>query len=217
MLSRNTVFALLLAPMLAAILAGPALADDTNPPSWRGTPDTTFQAWTFPDQNLPHPADPGYFNPNGVPLQDFTLTTPITWLPTAFGRPGVYALGPGGILHFSLPNDNDPNEDKIIWAQVTWNTGPGTEIVSLTPFGPPDATFSNPENTPMEGGWVHSTFVFNLPVCPAIEFFQIRNNSQDHVFIDQVVIDTKCVPEPASLVALAVGIGAIVRKRRQSA
>jgi hypothetical protein len=48
--------------------AGRALADDSDPPPWRGNPGSTWQEWTFDtDQSPVWPANPGFINPYAPP------------------------------------------------------------------------------------------------------------------------------------------------------
>ncbi len=198
-----------------------AFADDTVPPPWqRFQPNTTTQEWTFPDPVLQHAADNNsiYWNPNGVPMQLDTshVGGGIEWLPTRSGRDGIYAVNPGGgMLVFSLPNDPTPRPEKHIWAQITWSVASGTNSVDLVPFGGSEPPVTVEDGTDMGDGWRHSTFSYVLRPNPALEFYQIRNLSNEVLFIDQVVFDTECVPEPASMLALTLGACALAKKRRR--
>lgn len=226
--------------MVAKLLSRPApllilwcgaqlgFADDTVHPPWeRFQPNTTTQEWTFPDANLPHEADHNsiYWNPNGVPFQLDTrnMGSGLTWLPTFSGRSGIYAMGPAGpggpsILVFYIPNTQIPRPRKDIWAQITWQVGPGDPSVDLVPFGGafPPTVIEN--GTDLGGGWKHSTFSFTVIPNPSEEFFQLRNNSQSTIYIDQIVLDTQCVPEPGTLLTFGgLSALALIRRRRAKA
>lgn len=194
-----------------------AVADDLVPPPWqRGMPNSTYQEWDFPDGQL-QPANPGYINPNGVPIQIPGGTTgPTAWQPTFAGRTGVWCIGPNGELVFMIPNNPVPENEKHIWAQITWFVAPGDPSVTVVPFGPPAGQARTVGTIDLAEGWHHSTFEFILPEQPEVEFFHIVNHLPDtNVYIDQVVIDTLCVPEPASMAAVALGLGALIRRRRK--
>lgn len=198
-----------------------AYADDTVPPPWqRFQPNTTTQEWSFPDPQLPHPADNNtiYWNPNGVPIQLDTRDqgTGIEWLPGFQNRDGVYAMNPGGsILVFCIPNDPTMREEKHIWAQITWAVAPGDQSVDLEPFGGSVPPTTVEDGTDMGDGWKHSTFSYILRPNPELEYYQIRNHSNSTIYIDQVVIDTQCVPEPASLAGIAAGAAFLAKRRRR--
>lgn len=202
-----------------------ARADDTFHPPWtRFQPNTTTQEWTFPDANLPHAPDNNaiLWNPNGVASQLDTLNLGggAAWLPTFNGRSGIYALHPASpvgpsILVFEVPNTQNPLPEKDVWAQITWFVDPGTNSIDLTPFGGavPPTTVEN--GTILDAfGWRHSTFSYVLHPNPSLEYYQIRNNSTATIYIDQVVIDSQCVPEPASMAMLGLGFIGLLCARR---
>lgn len=215
--------ALVLAFAATAVIAR---ADDTFHPPWtRFQPNTTTQEWTFPDQNLPHAPDNNsiLWNPNGTAQQLDTHNqgSGFLWLPTFNGRTGIYQLNPSGpagpsILVFGIPNTQTPQPRKDVWAQITWFVDAGTTSVDLTPFGGsvPPTTVEN--GTVLDAfGWRHSTFSYVLQPNPSFEYYQIRNNSAVPIYIDQVVIDSQCVPEPASMAILGLGVVGLVCARRK--
>lgn len=221
-LSRTIRSALALILIAGAL---PAFADDTFPPPWnRFQPNTTTQEWTFPDGNLPHAADNNgiYWNPNGQPFQLDTYNegSGLTWLPTLAGRDGVYELHPSGssgpsILVFYIPNTMTENPQKDVWAQITWRVASGDPTVDLVPFGGSIPPTTVEDGTDLGGGWKHSTFSFTIIPNPSEEYFQIRNNSNESIYIDQVVIDTQCVPEPGSFAALGGLVTVVIFGRRR--
>jgi hypothetical protein len=139
------------------------------------------------------------------------------------GRSDVNAVE-GGASYFYLDNSDLPRPEKRIRIQVTWWSG-GDDIEATNvwfsgpswPSGDPDAGFEwvpSQEYTHADN-WVTSAFDFTLEPNPSQEVIGIY--SSGYVYLDQVVIDTWCVPEPSTLVLLAtaaVGLLLFVRRRR---
>ena len=211
----RTTLALL--SLLAA--SGAAMADDLTPPPWRFQPQTTVQHWDFS-------AGPGGGAPDALPLNNiygtpnFVPTTGTNWLTTFNGRNNVWALGGGGSLNFDIPNDGDPNDTKFLWLQITY--------FSLAPTPPPGVVIGSssglftqiggPFNTALPGGWVHQLTQWQITPCPLFErvtIFPGLVGAQS--FIDQVVVDTQCVPTPTPGTASLAAVGGLLAFRRRRA
>lgn len=85
-------------------------------------------------------------------------------------------------------------------ARITgWNPNATTVEYAAVPTvtSPPDAN-----------GWVTSAYDFQFQPNPWNEKIELKFN--DTAFIDQVVIDTICIPEPATLL---LGLGCLVLAR----
>jgi hypothetical protein len=65
------------------------------------------------------------------------------------------------------------------------------------------------EPAPAGANWWHSTY--NLRIYPNPDFEILRIDGT--VMVDQIVIDTICIPEPAALILLAFG-GLLLLRRR---
>ena len=208
-----------LALFATAILVQTALADDLHPPPWqRFQSNTTSQEWVFNTPNLGPPDGNLFFNPNGTPSMQVNNPSLVNWQSTALGRNGVWSIFPGGILQFGIPNTPEAHDRfKEVWAQITWASTDPTGVVSLQPFGPLGSTVETIGTIGLGGGWFHSTFHYVLPFNPNFEYYQIINNSQSKLLVDQVVLDSICVPEPATFVALGLGLAslAVLRRRRK--
>ena len=205
------------ASLLGALLglAPVSMADDLNPPPWRGLLGSTFQHWGFnqPSTGGPQLPDSGSLqNPNlGQPALFFPGNS--GWTPTFQGRTGIVTLGPGVPITFRIPNfDGGPEMTKHIWLQRTWWSALPTAQVVLPTGAHITPGFVN--TVPLAGGWNHTTATWSLDHCPPMEDVTITNLTTSDVFLDQVVIDTICVPEPASMVALGLGAVALLRRRR---
>ncbi|MBI5707656.1 MAG: PEP-CTERM sorting domain-containing protein [Armatimonadetes bacterium] len=218
MSNRNWKIAVTLG--ILALQAAAAFADDLHPPPWRGAPNTTFNHWTF-DNAINHndaTADQ-WGNTLGVGPGTISSAGGATGLLTFEGRTNVIRIAPGGWIMFLLPNKQMPPPwKKEIYVQVTSFVDDGDNDVTFEPDPqqPPGVTGSHTGHEDLAGGWDWDRFEFQLDRQPAFEFFRIRNlTTGTDVYIDQVVIDTRCVPEPASLAALGLGILMIASRRRQ--
>jgi hypothetical protein len=194
--------------LLCGVTAAPVLADDYNPPPWRGLPGTTYARWEFGTDNQYPPPDEWY-GPSYAP-EMYVEPYGAGWYPYYLGRYGVWLLS--GDIWVDIPNYPDPNEDKYIWVQLTWSpweTGavPMVEEI-LTPGGPHLGTLIDQRDAPPD--WTYSTFLIDLHPNPDFETVHIWGD----VYVDEVVIDTICIPEPGSLsLLLLAGCVASLRRR----
>lgn len=197
-----------------ACAAGAARADDLNPPVWRGLPGTTFQQWEFPTAN-PMPLPDVVVNPYG---QDGAQVWPGTgqqWWTIWGGREGVWPLS--GAMEFYIPNQPIANEYKDVWIQITWakqafmsapilssNPAGTVQLLTQVDIGPTG------EPPPAGANWWHSTYTIRIYPNPNFETIRIDGT----IMVDEVVIDTICIPEPAGLAVLACGALAFTLRRR---
>ena len=216
---------LTMAWMCLTVLALPVLADDVAPPPWSGgAPGSLFAEWDTwgghpglmaPDQwfhNIPH-----------------TVTAPVATGPHATSRPSVgepnerfdvmEVTAHDGLM-FHLDNWDQRNPEKLIRIQITYRSGGGEPIgfnvwPSLDPVGeglfiPAVPFLIDPRD--LQGEWLTGVYDFTMVPNPEAETIGLKFSDYP-VFVDQVVIDTICVPEPASIALLAMGGLALLRKR----
>lgn len=203
---------LLITLTVLSVFAVAAQADDLNPPPWRGQPRTTFQEWQFltPDDT---PAPEFVNNPYGMPTAQVWPGTGQAYWPVWGGRTGVWPLS--GAMELYVPNIPG-GEYKDIWVQLTWakQAFASVPVLSTTPGGTVELLSQidiGPTNEPPPAGanWWHTTYNIRIYPNPAFETIRIDGT----VMIDQVVIDTICIPEPASLGLLMIGGLLLVRRR----
>ena len=200
--------------LLAFLLASPALADDLNPAQWRGQPGTTFQQWEFLTPNNV-PAPDLVDNPNGEVSAQVWPGTGQSWWDIWGGRDGVWPLS--GAMELYIPNVPVPNEYKEIWLQLTWakQAFASQPIISTTPVGTVDLIGEvdiGPTNEPPPAGenWWHSTYKIRIYPNPDFETIRIDGT----VMVDEVVVDTICIPEPATLGLLVLSVLPLLRRRK---
>jgi hypothetical protein len=211
--ARNT-----LVPLVALALAVPAvLADDLTPPSWRGDAGTTFQHWGF-DQPGGGPPDAGLNNPYGLPL--FTPSNGATWDPIdpSGQRTGTYMITFDQTLNFEIPNHGQHGAQKELWLQYVYTTidgiGPTSAVIDYSTGS--NFTLISSSPTDLGGGLYHQLDIYSYADCPPGELVTLSPGSlMSPAWIDQVVIDTRCVPAPAT-VGLIGAAGLIGARRRRS-
>lgn len=201
---------------VAGFSASFAVADDLNPPPWRGQPDTTFQHWGFLPNSPSGAPDSGLNNPNGVPIM-----TPSDggtfYSPLVGDRIGVWGVTSGD-LRFHVPNDDEPDAiAKYIWIQVTWQGQALPGLSGVSSNDNPMTLVNDPTTATLPDGWHHTTWLFSLKECPDFEVIFLTNNDPTGgtILIDQVVIDTICIIPAPGFGALAfAGLVAAGRRRR---
>ena len=204
--------------ILCVLVAGSmAWADDYNVPPWydANNDSMTVQGWEFGADNngnnpLPdwgknvHGSEPAVVTPGG-------LTGSGGWIDHLDGRNGVWGLS--GTIEIPIWNDLTERPEKIVWVQITWQEQEqgGIPFVEGQPLPGYQTTPAQEIDTqPADGNWIYSTFVYHIFPNPEFEVVLISGD----IFVDEVVVDTWCVPEPISISLLALGGLVALRRRR---
>jgi hypothetical protein len=209
----------LLLTVCLTFLPAAAKADDLNVPPWAGDPGSTHQKWEFntgPDTNPPPETD--LDNPYGDPVLTVLPSGNLpedSYYEELAGRIGVWELD--GAFVIEIPNRPDPDPWKWLWIQLTWmpdaQSGVPQIIVEAedaqaVPIT--DIELIDEVETPIGDPWHHITYVYEIWPNPAFETIYIGGS----IFVDEIVIDTICIPEPATMGLLAFGGLPLLRRKR---
>lgn len=198
-------------------LTGIALADDLFPPPWEGAPGfETSQGWEFDADLLPTYVN----NPYGLP----TITTDFMseiWLAGYEGRQGVFFFDAFETVYFDVPNADNDNPRKEVWMQITYFAHDGFPGLSygIDGWGGEMTGFAGPgigplvlQSTP-NGDWVYEAIHWFIEPNPAGETITLESFFFEDMYIDQIHIDTICIPEPGTIGLLLVGVVGAMRRR----
>jgi hypothetical protein len=206
-----------------------AVADDLNPPSYRGLPRHTSAEWDFlTDQPTNNIQPDGTSVPLVVGDNQAALDAAFTGDPHpsgnrfggssvawtgAISNGGYLATGPStgdrGLV-FNVPNWIDTEPLKRVRIQVTYQgPAPSTEVIGA--LGVPGSSDNVTEvfigRTPGTSPSLPpnmSYFYDDWEVRPNPDWEQVVIRMQENTFVDQVVIDTvSYIPEPSGA-ALAI-------------
>lgn len=209
---------LILIAVLALAIAPVASAEDLNPPPWAGTDGTTWQFWEFTTPNTT--PLPGGNNPYGeaslevIPFGD--------WFEYK-GQAPYYGWWPlSGEIWVEIPNDLRPWPEKWIWIQITWSPQDPGEIPIIEvetpdgfygPFDVPiyeDVLYEDPTGADPTVV-LYSIYDIVIPENPAVEWIHIVGT----IDVTELVIDTKCVPEPGVFALGGFGLLSLLALRRK--
>jgi len=207
---------------VTALLATNVRADDFAPPTeWvRGDPLSTAMEWEFlTDAN-------GHTGPDG----DTVATVPaptgsgtVSIYGGSFGIDPIWSIGDGDgqwsgpanepiFMEFQIENWEDIEPVKFLRIQVTYG-GPTPSISSIGAIHQTDPVTIVPTGT-TSFSTNQILFEYEIHPNPFFELFELEIPVGGSV--DQVVVDTISMPEPATLSLLALGGLAALRRRRRT-
>jgi len=193
-----------------------AAAHDVFPPNWRGLDGTTYQEWQFGSGD--NPAAPDVINNNyGDASASITVGNfGEGWMdnPGLGTQTGMWDLGSGGQIILDIDNQHISAGFGDICIQVTYYAG----IFVAPTVAVPGAQFISSQTVLVEldgvlGAWYLDQSIWRIEPNPISEQIIVTSDSSGGV-IDQIVVDTICVPEPATIALLTVAGLAILRRRR---
>ena len=186
-------------------------------PSWRGEARTTYQKWTFDD---PSPIVPF---PNGagdaiaeITVGQFGSGWWFNELELGQETTGYWDIGGiDGSIVLDVDNFRD-GEYKLISLQITYYEAiGGAPVVDMIPGATPYEEANWQEvivDSDQLGVWKVWQSTWMMMPNPAFEEIIIMGDPAGSI-IDQIIVDTICVPEPATLGLLIMGGVALLKKR----
>lgn len=199
-------------------------------PAWSGTGGTTTsEQWSFSDWNYgPLHPDAGWVNPFGTdPEYPYLVVNPGADHSLSLGsHTGVWALGSSGI-DVVIPNnpDSGPGTQKEMWIELTWSIAgrsrflPDQLMVDVFPlYDDENASFRmetlrTNQSTSQDGQrqWFTTLYKVDIWPNPPGEWITIKGD----IYIDNVAVDTICIPEPATFGLLIGGAIMAFRNRKK--
>lgn len=187
-------------------------------PTWRtspaGQPPTTYQQWTFDSNDSIDVVPEVSANTYGTATADIEVSGDVSgiagWKDTWLGRDGVWH-GDLTKIWLTIPNRDVPDDYKEIWIEVGFR-GFLIDSAILDPTTGITALGSTVDE--LQDGWKTLTIGWRIEPNPVEEtvYLAFEDSGAD---LDYVIVDTICIPEPATLLLLLTGVAAYRHKARR--
>jgi hypothetical protein len=205
------------------LVAAPVAAEDVFDPPWYSwgmdRPNQTEQGWECDGISPLDQPVPATWGENEFGWPDATFTgfayqdiegpqgpTIATW----------HAGEGGGTIEITIKNNPDPDTYKLLFWQVTSDKSPtptGSPPSISTPGGATSTWLGAPyPHQQWNGTWY--TYNGYHKIEPNPEEETITFDLVECTNVSEIVINTICVPEPATLSLLALGAVVFIRRRR---
>jgi len=199
----------------------PVWAGCVYPPDWQtvppGTPPTTYQRWTFDEDE--NPALPTTYRNDYVPeyenVQAEILGLPIDtwgWYNRYNGRNGVWHAD-SLEMRLHVPNQPGAPSDsyKDIYLGMIYQGDLREPTVATDVEGQVDRLCKSV--TYLEDGWQRLDMWYRVSPNPSEEWICIGLGGTGGS-IDEVTVETICVPEPATIALIGLG-GLVTRLKKR--
>jgi hypothetical protein len=188
---------------------------DLNPPSWRGQDGSTFARWEFSTDVTTTPIWDDGLNPYGRTSLEVFPVPGHDWIQELDGAIGVWPLS--GRIEVSIDNRKTEGPEKWIQIQLIWKEKWSVTTPSVSITDDKNVTMANIVPTisiPLTDrpSWTYSVYDVKWQGNPFWEKIDIHND----IYVDALVIDTICIPEPSTYCILAAGAVFFYRIRKWS-
>jgi hypothetical protein len=207
------------ASLLSVLSSGVFAALDLYPAPFRTVPlgivPTTYQSWDFSTSTNPTGPDVSYNSygeAEATIMGDFWDET--FWYSTLTGYPGHQGIwGFEWEIQVNIPNSTTPNPYKQVWLQTTYTASNAPNIFILPEGNPGAYAFMDlVDNVALGDGWYHAVYSAIVMPNPSYELGIVRP-ADCTLYVDDLIIETICTPEPATLLLIGFG-AAMLRKKR---
>ena len=180
---------------------------DLNIPDWRGDSGTTYQEWDFLNDANPAEAD-FYVNDYGVPSVSVGGLNSY-WVSEDYEHEGVWAVF-NDAMTVTIPNADAENPYKEILLQIVYweNYAP---LISTSPAA---GSITLIDEQTLTSSYSYVAYSIIIEPNPDTEVITI-SPYECGVYIDSLIIDTICVPEPMTIGFLGLGGALLAMKRRR--
>ncbi len=199
-----------------------AVLIDNNPAPWRSSPvgvaPTTFQAWEFSTADSAPAVLSVDANPFGTPRADIVGVDPppfpdTYWMVNDNGHQGVWRIFGNDYLLLQIPNSPVPTPYKEVWIQIVYSAGSieRKPIIQTSP-GYAFGTLEVVNSQAIDSLYYYDTFKLRIEPSPDQEWIAIKPRDCT-VYIDQIIVETIAIPEPATIGLLSFGLLLLKKKR----
>jgi hypothetical protein len=205
--------------MIAGGSCWASLLTDLSPAPFRGEEGSTLQAWSFGTPNPVVTPDVSQ-NQNGVATVTMTggFWDNTIWEAEDMGHTGVWVIDSRDTsdMIINIPNFPNQNQIKKIWVQIVYSAaGYDGPVLYVLPEGiaqPPIAKMQLVNTVQLDPYYTHATFSLEIRPNPRFEQIIIRPRYAT-MRIDEIIVETQCIPEPMTMVLFGVGALMTMRKR----